>query len=107
MISFFLTNYKSEIVMSRGPEFTEEILDTFSKVDYLLNGMINDRGVPRNIKRVASKGIDELKREDDSPAVLASSVMYMITDLSQDANIPFHSRTTIYRIISLLEKIKD
>ncbi|MBY8988258.1 MAG: UPF0147 family protein [Candidatus Lokiarchaeota archaeon] len=93
--------------MPRGPEFTEEILDVFSKVDYLLNGMINDRGVPRNIKRVAQKGIDELKREDDSPAVLASSVMYMITDLSQDANIPFHSRTTIYRIISLLENIKD
>jgi len=93
--------------MPRGEEFTEEILDAFSKVDYLLNGMINDRGVPRNIKRVASKGIEELKREDDSPAVLASSVMYMITDLSQDANIPFHSRTTIYRIISLLENIKD
>ncbi len=95
------------MIMPRGPEFTEEILDAFSKVDYLLNGMINDRGVPRNIKRVASKGIEELKREDDSPAVLASSVMYMITDLSQDANIPFHSRTTIYRIISLLENIKD
>ncbi|MHA1472811.1 MAG: UPF0147 family protein [Promethearchaeota archaeon] len=93
--------------MPRGAEFTEEILDAFSKVDYLLNGMINDRGVPRNIKRVATVAIDELKREDDSPAVLASSVMYMITDLSQDANIPFHSRTTIYRIISLLENIKD
>ena len=93
--------------MPRGNEFTEEILDTFEKVDYLLNGMIQDRGVPRNIKRVAQKGIDELKREDDTPAVLASSVMYMITDLSQDANIPFHSRTTIYRIISLLENIKD
>ena len=93
--------------MPRGPKFTEEIVDAFSKVDYLLNGMINDRGVPRNIKRVAQKGIEELKREDDSPAVLASSVMYMITDLSQDANIPFHSRTTIYRIISLLENIKD
>jgi len=93
--------------LPRGNEFTEEILDTFEKVDYLLNGMIKDRGVPRNIKRVAQKGIDELKREDDTPAVLASSVMYMITDLSQDANIPFHSRTTIYRIISLLENIKD
>ncbi len=93
--------------MPRGNEFTEEILDTFEKVDYLLNGMIKDRGVPRNIKRVAQKGIDELQRDDDTPAVLASNVMYMITDLSQDANIPFHSRTTIYRIISLLENIKD
>ena len=93
--------------MSRGDEFTEEILDTFEKVDFLLSGLIKDRGVPRNIKRVAQKGIDELQREDDSPAFLASYVMYIITDLSQDANIPFHSRTTIYRIISLLENIKD
>ena len=93
--------------MPRGNEFTEDVLDTFEKVDFLLSGLIKDRGVPRNIKRVAQKGIDELQREDDTPAVLASNVMYMITDLSQDANIPFHSRTTIYRIISLLENIKD
>ncbi|MFX0012572.1 MAG: UPF0147 family protein [Candidatus Hermodarchaeota archaeon] len=93
--------------MPRGKEFTEEILDAFQKVELLLNGMIKDRGVPRNIKRVAQRGIDELQREDDTPAVLASNVMYMITDLSQDANIPFHSRTTIYRIISLLENVKD
>ncbi|NHJ24129.1 MAG: hypothetical protein EAX89_06115 [Candidatus Lokiarchaeota archaeon] len=93
--------------MSRGKEFTDEILETFQKVEYLLNGMMNDRGVPRNIKRIAQRCIDQLHRDDDSPAVLSSNVMYMIDDLSQDPNIPFHSRTTIYRIISLLEKIKD
>ena len=93
--------------MPRGKEFTEDILDTFKNVEFLLNGMINDRGVPRNIKRVAQKGIEELQRDDDTPAVFASNVIYMINDLAQDANIPFHSRTTIYRIISLLENIKD
>jgi len=93
--------------LSRGKEFTDEILETFQKVEYLLNGMMNDRGVPRNIKRIAQRCIDQLHRDDDSPAVLSSNVMYMIDDLSQDPNIPFHSRTTIYRIISLLEKIKD
>lgn len=93
--------------MSREKEFTEDIIDTFRKVETLLNGMMNDRSVPRNIKRVSQKSIEELHRRDDSPAVLSSNVMYMIGDLSQDPNIPFHSRTTIYRIISLLEKIKD
>jgi uncharacterized protein (UPF0147 family) len=93
--------------LSRGKEFTDEILETFQKVEYLLNGMMNDRGVPRNIKRIAQRCIEQLHRDDDSPAVLSSNVMYMIDDLSQDPNIPFHSRTTIYRIISLLEKIKD
>lgn len=93
--------------MSHEKEFTEDIIDTFGKVETLLNGMMNDRSVPRNIKRVSQKSIEELHRRDDSPAVLSSNVMYMIGDLSQDPNIPFHSRTTIYRIISLLEKIKD
>ncbi|MFX0106360.1 MAG: UPF0147 family protein [Candidatus Hodarchaeota archaeon] len=86
---------------------TEEEKKGFENVEYLLNGMINDRSVPRNIKRIAQKGINELHREDETPGVLASNVMYMVGDLSQDPNIPFHSRTTIYRIISILEKIKD
>jgi uncharacterized protein (UPF0147 family) len=93
--------------LSHEKEFTEEVLDTFGKVEILLSGMMNDRSVPRNIKRVSQKSTDELSRRDETPAVLASNVMYMIGDLSQDPNIPFHSRTTIYRIISLLEKIKD
>ncbi|MFX0058805.1 MAG: UPF0147 family protein [Candidatus Hodarchaeota archaeon] len=93
--------------MPRGKEFTEEVLDVFDKVIHLLNGMMNDRSVPRNIKRIAQRGINELNREDETPGVLSSNVMYMVDDLSQDPNIPFHSRTTIYRILSLLEKVKD
>lgn len=86
---------------------TEEEKKGFENVEYLLNGMINDRSVPRNIKRIAQRSINELHREDETPGVLSSNVMYMVGDLSQDPNIPFHSRTTIYRIISILEKIKD
>ena len=93
--------------MTYEKDFTDMVLDTFKNVEQLLNGMINDRSVPRNIKRIAQRGIDELKKRDDSPAVLSSNVMYMVDDLSLDPNIPFHQRTTIYRILSLLEKIKD
>ncbi|MHA1256221.1 MAG: UPF0147 family protein [Promethearchaeota archaeon] len=39
--------------------------------------------------------------------MLASNVLYLVVDVSQDPNIPFASRTTIYRIISLLETIRD
>jgi len=88
-------------------EFTKEIKQAFENVEYLLQGMMNDRSVPRNIKRIAQRCINELKREDETPGVLSSNIMYMVDDLSQDPNIPFHSRTTIYRILSILEKIKD
>ena len=86
---------------------TDEEKKGFENVEDLLNGMLSDRGVPRNIKRVAQKCINELHNEDETPGVRSSNVMYMVDDLAQDANIPFHARTTVYRIISILEKIKD
>ncbi len=95
------------VIFSMPRTLTEEEKKGFENVEYLLNGMIQDRSVPRNIKRIAQRGINELHREDETPGVLSSNVMYMVGDLSQDPNIPFHSRTTIYRIISILEKIKD
>jgi len=87
--------------------FNDVIKAAFEEVEGLLGGLLGDRSVPRNIKRVAQKGIDELQKEDESAGVISSNVMYMVDDLSLDPNIPFHSRTTIYRIISILEKIKD
>ncbi len=93
--------------MSREKGFTEEIEKTFVNVEKLLNAMIKDRAVPRNIKRKAQRGIDELHNEDESPGIIASNIIYLVDDLSQDPNIPFHIRTNVYRIISLLEKIKD
>ncbi len=88
-------------------KLTEEQEKAFKNVVVLLQGMLNDRSVPRNIKRIAQKAINLIHESDDSPGILASNVMYLVGDLSQDANIPFHSRTVIYRIISLLETIKD
>jgi len=86
---------------------TDEEKKAFENVEQLLNDMINDRSVPRNIKRIAQRSIDQLHREDETPGVIASNVMYMVDDLGGDPNIPFHARTTVYRIISLLEKVKD
>ncbi|MFX0082782.1 MAG: UPF0147 family protein [Candidatus Hodarchaeota archaeon] len=91
--------------MTKG--FSDEVKTAFETVEELLNGMLGDRSVPRNIKRVAQRSIDELHKEDETPGVISSNVMYMVDDLAQDANIPFHARTTVYRIISILENIKD
>jgi uncharacterized protein (UPF0147 family) len=85
----------------------EKVEETFENVEKLLNAMIKDRAVPRNIKRIAQKGIDQLNREDESPGVISSNIIYLVDDLSQDPNIPFHVRTNVYRVMSLLEKIQD
>jgi len=88
-------------------DFTEEQLKTLKNVEGLLHGMLGDRSVPRNIKRVAQQGINIIHQGNESPGILASNVLYLVVDVSSDPNIPFASRTTIYRIISLLETIRD
>ena len=93
--------------MSEDKKFSEEIEKSFANVQVLLEGMLKDRSVPRNIKRIAQRAIEELSKRDDTPGIISSNVMYMVDDLTLDPNIPFHSRTTIYRILSVLEKIKD
>jgi len=85
----------------------EEVQKAFENVEILLNGMLSDRSVPRNIKRIAQKGLEEIHKEEETPGIIASNIMYLVDDLSQDPNIPFHSRTVLYRIISLLETVKD
>ena len=92
--------------MPKG-KLTQEQEKAFKNVETLLQNMIKDRSVPRNIKRVAQQGISMIHEVNETPGVLASNIMYLVDDLAQDPNIPFHSRTTIYRIISLLETIKD
>lgn len=85
----------------------EKVEKTFEDVEKLLNAMIKDRAVPRNIKKIAQKGLDELNKEDETAGVISSNIIYLVDDLSQDPNIPFHVRTNVYRIMTLLEKIQD
>lgn len=69
--------------------------------------MLQDRSVPRNIKRVAQQGIGILAEGAETPGVISNNVMTLVDDLSSDPNIPFAARTVIYRIITVLESIKD
>ena len=88
-------------------KFKKEIRESLEEVAALINILLQDRTVPRNIKRKAQKALENLKAGDESAAVLASNAISYIDDLSTDPNCPFHARTMIYRLMSLLETIKD
>lgn len=88
-------------------KFKKEIRKTFEEVEAIINLLLQDRTVPRNIKRKAQYALDHLKANEDSVAVLANNALSLIDDLSTDPNCPYHTRTMIYRLISLLETIKD
>jgi uncharacterized protein len=88
----------------------QEVLEIFDQVNYLLELIANDNGVPRNIRKTAQESIETVANIDDndnSPAVVASTCVSNLEDIAQDLNCPLHTRTQIYNILSLLEQVRD
>ncbi len=87
--------------------FNGNIEEKFNKIENLLQGMVNDRSVPRNIKKIVQEGLRIIKLGNNPTETIASTIISLIKDLSSDINIPFHSQSTINRVLSILETIKD
>ncbi|EWG08246.1 MAG: hypothetical protein ASUL_01290 [Candidatus Aramenus sulfurataquae] len=73
----------------------------------LLQKIVNDTSVPRNIRRAATDAIRNLKDESSSPAVRAANAIGILEEISQDPNMPTHTRISIWNVVSVLETVKD
>jgi hypothetical protein len=76
----------------------ESVLDVLDRI-------IQDDTVPRNIRRVAGEIKDSLLHGEDSLAVRAASAISILEEISADPNIPMHVRTLIWSVSSQLERI--
>ena len=88
----------------------EEINEIFENANFFLNQICQDHSVPRNIRKIAQESVDavnqmdkEGKDKDNSPEIAASTVISLLTDVTQDLNLPFHTRTKIFQILAMLE----
>ena len=75
----------------------DEILD-------LMNDIVLDRAVPRNIRAKVEEAISKVKLANITSL---SESIYLLDDVSNDVNIPDHTRTDIWRLISLIESEKE
>ncbi|MEM3714766.1 MAG: UPF0147 family protein [Nitrososphaeria archaeon] len=73
----------------------------------LLQSIVDDTGVPRNIRGAASNAMKMLRMEKLSLGVRAANAISILEEISQDPNIPLHARVRLWNIISILETIKD
>lgn len=73
----------------------------------LLNRIISDPGVPRNIRRAAIMALRRLQDTSLSPGVRAANAVSILDDIAQDPNMPIHTRITIWNIIAVLSTVKD
>lgn len=78
---------------------------TLSQIDETLNDVINDTGVPKNIRKALADAKARLHGPEEIN-VRVSAAVYLIESISDDINMPAHARTQVWAIMSMLESMK-
>lgn len=73
----------------------------------LEESVVQDLSVPRNIRKAASEAIENLKDKEQSRKVRAHSAIEILDEISNDPNMPMHTRTVIWQVLTELEQIED
>ncbi len=84
-----------------------DVEERITAVARVLEQITEDTSVPRNIRRAAKEAYDWLQDKSHTPGVRASSAVNILDEISEDPNMPVHTRTMIWNIVSELEVIKD
>jgi uncharacterized protein (UPF0147 family) len=71
----------------------------------VLERIMSDDAVPRNIRRSAESVKTILLDESTNEAVKAASAISILDEISNDPNIPLHTRTLIWNVASQLETV--
>ena len=72
----------------------------------VLNQIIHDSSIPRNIRNSTEEAKKTLMDEKEDLGMKVSSVQYLLDEISNDRNLPMHARTIIWNIASDLETIR-
>ena len=75
-------------------------------VQVLKDQVVQDTVVPRNIRRAAEQAIEVLLDETKEPAVRAADAIAILEEISEDPNMPMHTRTIIWEVLGALEQVK-
>ena len=71
----------------------------------MLQHMMEDSTIPRNIRRVADDTRKVLIDGSQTMGLRAATAISMIDEISNDPNMPVHARTRIWELVSQMETI--
>jgi uncharacterized protein len=86
--------------MSENEDVLKQSIDILTRI-------VSDDSVPRNIRRAADEAKTRLLNRDDSETVRAAYAISILDDISNDPNMPLHTRTLIWNVVSQLEKAME
>lgn len=85
----------------------DDIMKDLEPIVKLLTNIIEDRTVPRNIRAAAEEAKKELtEKTNNTWDIRLSSAISVLDEITNDPNMPLHTRTQIWNVVSMLETIK-
>jgi hypothetical protein len=81
-----------------------EMVDMKPVID-LLEQILNDRTVPKNIRKAAEDSKNVLNTSD-SDEVRISTAIHILDEITNDPNMPMYTRTKIWNAVSILEEMR-
>jgi uncharacterized protein (UPF0147 family) len=77
----------------------------YKPVMEILDRIINDRTVPKNIRESVEKAKNALNSSEEEELKINSAIV-ILDEISNDPNMPLYTRTQIWNAVSLLEQIR-
>ncbi len=78
---------------------------TLAEVILALEGLLEDATVPRNVKQKIINMISILKDDSLDISMRVDKLMQELDEIANDNNLQAFTRTQIWNLVSLLEKI--
>ena len=76
-----------------------------TEISSLLGEILDDRGVPRNIKESIDESLSILNGTSSNEEKIAA-VISILDEASNDPNLSMHTRTHIWSVVSALEGLQ-
>jgi uncharacterized protein (UPF0147 family) len=71
----------------------------------LLDLIINDKTVPKNIRKAAEDSKNVLTGENVDELKISTAIT-ILDEIANDPNMPIYARTKIWNVVSILEQIR-
>ena len=79
----------------------------FHRIMEILDAILNDRTVPKNIKSIVQNSKNTLGSKEGNLVVKISSMINDLDSVTNDPNMPLYTRTQIWNLVSLLEEERN
>ncbi len=77
-----------------------------SNILKMLEQVVDDRKVPRNIRMAVEDSKKALEDEELSSELKISTAITTLDEIINDSNMPMHTRIQIWNIVSMLEQAR-